>query len=246
MFGPEGIPLGVQWSIVAGAISTAGLLSMAAFGDWGKRNSSYFSAFAIGVLLVAILFHVIPESISYLPDAWKWMAGGFLGMSAIGFGLRHLSLNRGNGHGIAIGYASVIALGFHSFVDGLIYGATFCEDPFTGQVTTAGLLLHEFPEGVIAYFLARDSGFNNVRAMIWAFIAASLTTVGGAGVASLWVETVEKAPFGQMLGLTAGGLAYIIAFHLRPHASLTPKNRGYLVASAGVVVALAAVVFRHM
>lgn len=232
-------------SVAAAGVSTIGLLSMAALGDWGKRNSAYFSSFAIGILLVAVLFHLMPESLSHTPDAWKWMAGGFIGMSAFGFGLRMLSQSRRYGHGIAIGYASVIALGFHSFVDGLIYEATYSAEAFTGGLATAGLLLHEFPEGVIAYFLARDAGLDRVRSTIWAFIAASLTTVCGAVVATSFVGNVEKLPLGEMLGVTAGGLAYIMTFHLGPHASLTPNKRGYLVASAGVVIALAAVILRH-
>ncbi len=219
---------------------------MAALGDWGKRNSAYFSAFAIGVLLVAVLFHLTPESLSYSRSAWRWMIGGFLGMSILGFGLRLLSQNSRNGHGIAIGYASVIALGFHSFVDGLIYEATYSTEAFTGSLATAGLLLHEFPEGVIAYFLARDAGLDRIRSIVWAFIAASLTTIFGAIVASGFLGGPENVPIGPMLGLTAGGLAYIMAFHLGPHASLTPNKRGYFIASVGVVIALAAVVLRHM
>lgn len=236
---------GVLASLVAAAVSTAGLLSMAALGDWGKRNSAYFSAFAIGVLLVAVIFHLTPESLSYSRDAWRSILGGFLGMFVLGFGLRLLSHNRGNGHGIAIGYASIVALGFHSFVDGLIYEATYHAEVFTGSLATAGLLLHEFPEGVIAYFLARDAGLDQVRSIVWAFIAASLTTVAGAVIASSFIENVNALPLGPLLGLTAGGLSYIMVFHLGPHASLTPHKRGYLVASAGVVVALAAVILRH-
>ncbi|NWG92458.1 MAG: hypothetical protein HXY21_08115 [Parvularculaceae bacterium] len=245
MFEIAGIPPGVLASIAAALVSTVGLLSMAALGDWGKRNAAYFSAFAIGVLLVAVLFHLTPESLSYSRDAWRWMLGGFLGMLILGFGLRLLSQNSRNGHGIAIGYASVIALGFHSFVDGLIYEATYTAEAFTGSLATAGLLLHEFPEGVIAYFLARDAGLDRVRSIAWAFIAASLTTVAGAVVATGFVGDENSVPIGQMLGLAAGGLAYIMAFHLGPHASLTPNKRGYSVAAVGVVVAITAVVLRH-
>lgn len=236
---------GVLASLAAAAVSTAGLLSMAALGDWGKRHSAYFSAFAIGVLLVAVLFHLTPESLSYSPTAWRSILGGFFGMLFFGFGLRLLSHNSRNGHGVAIGYASIVALGFHSFVDGLIYEATYHAEVFTGSITTAGLLLHEFPEGVIAYFLARDAGLDRVRSAVWAFIAASLTTVAGAVIASAFIENVNALPLGPMLGLAAGGLIYIMVFHLGPHASLTPKKRGYLVASGGVAIALAALILRH-
>ena len=242
----EGIAPGVLASFVAALVSTAGLLSMAALGDWGKRNSAYFSAFAIGVLLVAVLFHLTPESLSYSPKAWRAIVGGFLGMFIFGYGLRLLSQNNKNGHGIAIGYASIVALGFHSFVDGLIYEATYHAEVFTGSLATSGLLLHEFPEGVIAYFLARDAGLDRIRSTVWAFISASLTTVAGAVIASAFIENVNALPLGPLLGLTAGGLIYIIVFHLGPHASLTPHRRGYLLASIGVVVALSALILSHI
>jgi len=236
---------GVLASFAAAVVSTLGLLSMAALGDWGKRNSAYFSAFAIGVMLVAVLFHLTPEALSYSRTAWRSVVGGFAGLLALGYGLRLLSQNSQRGHGIAIGYASIAALGFHSFVDGLFYEATYHAEFFTGSIATAGLLLHEFPEGVIAYFLARDAGLDKVRSTVWAFISASLTTIAGAVIASSFIENVDSLPLGSLLGLTAGGLLYIMVFHLGPHASLTPKKRGYLVASLGVIVALAALIFRH-
>lgn len=236
---------GVLASLAAGAISTAGLLSMAALGDWGKRNSSYFSAFAIGVLLVAVIFHVAPEALSYSIGSWRWIVAGLAGMFALGYGLRLLSHNARNRQGVAIGYASVVALGFHSFVDGLLYEASYHAEVFTGTIATAGLMLHEFPEGVIAYFLARDAGLDRVRSTIWAFIAASLTTVAGAVFATAYIEKLDASLLGPLLGLTAGGLTYIMVFHLGPHASQTPERRGYLTASSGVIVALAALVLRH-
>lgn len=246
VFESGAIPPGILASFGAAAVSSAGLLSMAALGDWGKRRSPYFSAFAIGVLLVAVIFHLIPESLDASLNNWRWIALGLFGMAAIGIGLRLISNTRLNGGVLAIGYASIAALGFHSFVDGLIYEATYLDEWFTGGLATAGLLLHEFPEGVIAYFLARDAGMNGAQSVAWAFIAASLTTVAGAVVASSFASGLSHAEVGPLLGLTAGTLLYIIIFHLGPHASATPARRGYAVASFGVIVALAALLFRHI
>jgi zinc transporter ZupT len=245
VIGDLDIPPGLLASIIAAGVSTAGLLSMAALGDWGRRNSAYFSAFAIGVLLVAVIFHLTPEALSYSPTAWKWMLIGFAVMLALGFGFRLFTRRSSSELGLAIGYASIIALGFHSFVDGLIYEATFHAEWFTGWLATIGLLLHEFPEGVIAFFLAREAGLTRNMSVFWAFVAASLTTIAGAAAAGVFIENVEAIPFGPMLAVAAGGLLYIMIFHLGPHASLTPKKRGYLMASFGVAVAMAALVFRH-
>lgn len=219
---------------------------MAMLGDWGKRNSSYFSAFAMGVLLVAVILHLGPEALVGSFSNWRWIAIGLCGMASIGVGLRLISTSQRVGHGLAIGYASIAALGFHSFVDGLIYEATYLDELFTGWLATAGLLLHEFPEGVIAYFLARDAGLNSPQSVAWAFITASLTTVAGAVVASGFAGDIAHADLGPLLGLTAGTLIYIMIFHLGPHASLTPKRRGYVVASLGVVVAVFAILFRQL
>lgn len=237
---------GLLAAFVAAVISAAGLLSMAALGDWGRRNSPYFSAFAIGVLLVAVIFHLAPEALSFTPDAINWIVAGFFAMVGVGMLLRLFTDNQRSLLGAAFGYASIIALGFHSFVDGLIYEATYHAEFFTGAIASLGLLLHEFPEGVIAYFLARRAGLSRPLSIWWAFVAASLTTIAGAYVATSYIERVRALPLGPLLGLAAGGLLYIIIFHLAPHASGTPKRRGYVMASIGVAVGLAAIVLHSL
>lgn len=243
MFGEVHIDYGLLASIAAACVSTAGLVSMALLGDWGRRNSSYFSAFAIGVLTVAVGFHLVPEAIESSPGAWKATLAGFGVMFVIGVALRFSNRGHNGSERVAFGYASILALGAHSFLDGVIYESSFHDHLFTGWISTLGLLLHEFPEGVIAFFLLREAGMGVRTAGFWAFIAASMTTIAGAIFASIFTDAL---PFSTLLGVTAGGLIYIIVFHLGPHARLTPEKRGYPVASLGVVIATAAVVLRSM
>ncbi|MFQ5562283.1 MAG: ZIP family metal transporter [Parvularculaceae bacterium] len=232
-------------SSIAAAISTAGLLSMAALGDWGRRNSPYFSSFAIGVLLVAVIFHILPQALSLSETAWRWGVAGFFAMTLIGATLRIAPQHRVKGADFAFGYASIIALGAHSFLDGVIYVTSFHEDVFTGGLAALGLLFHEFPEGVIAFFLLREAGMRTFAAIFWAFVAASVTTVAGTLLSAVFIGLAAETPLSAMLGATAGGLIYIIFFHLAPHAAKTPNGRGYPTASIGVVIALLAVIFRH-
>jgi len=236
---------GLLAAVIAAGVSTAGLLSMAALGDWGRRNSPYFSAFAIGVLLVAVMFHLTPEALSYSLDAWLWILIGLGGMAVIGLTLRTFTDRRVNGANLAFGYASIIALGTHSLLDGVIYQTSFHDEAFTGWLATFGLLLHEFPEGVIAFFLLREAGMSNGRAGFWAFVAASLTTIVGALASAYFIDLVPKLPYAALLGGTAGALIYIMVFHLGPHAFLTPNRRGYMMASVGIVIGIAAMVLRH-
>lgn len=239
---------GLTASLVAAAISTLGLITMAAIGDWGRRNSAYFSAFAVGMLMVAVLFHLIPEAIAQSPGSWRWVLAGFFGLTLVAVVLTALSRPRSDGPDLALGYASIIAVGSHSFMDGFIYELTFRkygvfdDSLFTGIVTTAGLMLHEYPEGVIAYFLLREAGMNAWRAGVWAFIVASLTTIAGAVGGKFLFDQVPVLEPSMMLALTAGGLIYLVLFHLGPHACLTPHRRGYVVAAAGVVLGLSAII----
>ncbi len=243
LFGVPHFDSGLIASIAAALVSTAGLLSMALLGDWGRRNSSYFSAFAIGVLLVAVTLHLAPEALEQSPKAWRAAAAGFVFMAVVGAALTITTRGKDAAAMTAFGFASIIALAFHSFLDGLIYQSSFHEHLFTGGVATAGLLLHEFPEGVIAFFLLRETGMSVSAASFWAFIAASVTTVAGALFASVFIGALS---FASLAGATAGALIYIMVFHLGPHACLVPDRRGYAVASLGVVIGVAAIVLRHL
>jgi zinc and cadmium transporter len=60
-------------------------------------------------------------------------------------------------------------IGFHSFIDGFVYSISFTVSFFTGFLATAGMVLHEFPEGIITYLLLVKSGFSERRAMMLAF-----------------------------------------------------------------------------
>jgi len=237
---------GLYAALIAAVVSTLGLISIMFFGDWGRRHSPYFSAFAVGFLLVAVFLHLIPEALSYSIDAWNWIGIGLGAMTFFGVILQMTSKRRLNGGDLAFGYASVFVLGAHSVLDGVIYVTTFQKEFFTGGLATFGLLLHEFPEGIIAYFLLRETGMASLSAGFLAFVTASVTTIVGAVATAIFIENVESIPFPAMMGLTAGGLIYIIFLHLAPHAALTPHRRGYLMAGIGVVVSLAAVIFKEL
>lgn len=246
MFGDSEVSGGLYAALVAAGVSTLGLVSIMFVGDWGRKNSPYFSAFAVGFLLVAVFFHLIPEALSYSPDAWNWIAIGLGAMTLFGVILRIVSRQRVDAGDLTFGYASVFVLGAHSVLDGVIYVTTFQKQFFTGGLATFGLLLHEYPEGIIAYFLLREAGLAPLASGFYAFITASVTTIVGALMTAYFIKNVEAIPFSALMGLTAGGLIYIIFLHLAPHASLTPHRRGYLMASIGVVIALAAVILREI
>ena len=246
MFG-EGIILnGLLASLVAAGMSTFGIFAMASFGQWAQRNSAFCSAFAVGLLTVGVLFHLIPEAASVSRSALSWVAAGFAAMVLIGIAVQAAVSRRPEGAALTFGYASIIGLAAHSFLDGAVYAASFQEEAFTGWLATSGLLFHEFPEGVIAFALLAQAGLPRLRAIVYAFIAAAVTTVAGTIFSLSLFSLAAKPPIAAMLGAAAGALVYVLIVHLGPHATRTPNKRGYDLAMFGVVVGSAALILQRL
>ena len=233
---------GLGASLLAAAISSAGILAVATAGDFARRNSVYFSAFAVGLLSVSVSFHLILEALDQSIYALSWVAGGFTIMVLLGIVVQIAVGRREENVALSFGYATIIALAAHSFLDGVIYAIAFQKQPFTGWLTTGALLVHEFPEGVIAYFLLAKAGLSQIRSIILAFLAAAVTTVAGAIAASTMLTLAIDPPMAAMMGSAAGALIYVLIFHLGPHGAEAPGKRGYAFAQFGVIVATAAII----
>ncbi len=246
MFGVFSQIDGFLASLTAAGVSTAGIITARSFGASAERNAGYFSAFAVGLLSVAVILHLIPETVAFSEGSIGWVFGGFAIMVLIGIAAQ-ASVNRsGDGAALLFGYATIIGLATHSFLDGIIYAAAFQDNAFTGWFATGGLLLHEFPEGIIAFFLLAQAGLSRVSAMALAFVAASGTTLAGNVLANLAIWLTTGPSMAAMTGAAAGALIYVQIVHLGPHASRAPKRRGYLAAQLGAAVGIAAIVLNNM
>jgi len=243
LFGDQHILDGLGASGLAAVIALFGVISMAALGARAHQLGAYLSAFAVGILSVAVLFNLLPQALDLSWDAWQWVFIGFSVMVLIGIAVHAGFGGRANSAALTFGYASIIALGAHSLLDGAIYAASFQEETFTGWFSVIGLLLHEYPEGVIAYFLLREAGLGTFSASTWAFLAAGATTVIGAiGAYAIFGFFLTDPPVAAMLGGAAGALFYVLIVHLGPQAAKTPNKRGYAAAAFGVIIGTLAVI----
>lgn len=237
---------GLIASLLAAAMSTLGVFAMASFSDWARRNTGYCSAFAVGLLSIGVMFHLIPEAMSLSKFALSWVAFGFMAMVLIGIAVQFAVSRQPEGAALTFGYASIIVLAVHSFLDGVIYAASFKEEAFTGWLATGGLLFHEFPEGVIAYALLAQAKLPKKRAMTLSIAAAAATTVAGALVGGFLFSLAKDLPIAAMLGGSAGALIYVLIVHLGPHAAASPDKRGYDFAMLGVVLGTAAIILQKL
>ena len=145
----------------------------------------------------------------------------------------------------AIGLVTMFGIGFHSFVDGVMYSVTFTVSFFTGVVAALGMVLHEFPEGIITYVLLLRSGFGDRKALVLALVSAAATTPLGTLMSYGLISNIDKLFLGNLMAGTAGALFYVGATHLLPMAEREPRKFSLVVLGAGVATALGITLGTH-
>jgi len=226
-------------SVFAAAVTTAGILTIRRFSGWGHRNTTYFICFAAGVLISASFLHLIPKALSMNSDAPIWLLVGFLGLYLFNRFLTVLVCHRDpEKKEYAIGLVPTVGIGFHSLIDGFIYSIAFTVSILTGYLATIGMVLHEFPEGIITFLLLVKGGFGERRAMLLAFIAAAATTPVGMLVSYPLIGRMQGPTLGALLSLSAGALIYVGATHLLPKAEQEQRKYSLVALAGGVLVAV--------
>jgi len=136
-----------------------------------------------------------------------------------------------------MGIIPMLGIGFHSFLDGVIYSVTFNVSIFTGVASAIGMVLHEFPEGIVTFVLLGRSGFSRRQAAIYAFLAVGLSTPLGIVVFYPFLNRIEPSTLGILLALSAGALIFVGATHLVP--AVERENRRYTLISLGTGILVA-------
>ena len=210
-------------------------------GDHGYRVGMAASAvgLAAGVLIAASFLHIIPKSFEMNPRASVWLLVGFLALHLFNRFLTAFVCEKNpEGNDYALGIVPMLGIGFHSLIDGFIYSVAFSVSIFTGFLATAGMVLHEFPEGIITYLLLVRGGLSERNALLLAFLAAAATTPAGMLISYPLIREIDPAALGALLALSAGALLYVGATHLLPRAEQEPKKFSLVALAGGVLIAV--------
>jgi zinc transporter ZupT len=226
-------------SILAAAFTTLGIYSIRHFKPWAERNSSYFVSFAAGVLIAASFLHIIPKSFAMNANSPAFLLAGFVALHLFNRFITAYVCGRNPNAQYAIGLVPMFGIGFHSFVDGIIYSITFAVSVFTGLLAGTGMVLHEFPEGIITYMLLLRSGFSDQKSLVLAVLAAALSTPFGTLVSFPFVSQISQPVLGALLAMSAGALVYVGATHLLPQAEQEQKRYSLVALGGGILVAVA-------
>ena len=225
-------------SVLACIVTTIGIYVINKFAKWGKKNIVYFMSFAAGVLISVSFMHIIPESFEMNKSAPIFLLVGFLALYLLNRFINMFRCGEKNCKRFVHGIIPALGIGFHSFIDGIIYAVTFNVSIFTGVLAAVGMVLHEFPEGIITFLLMIKGGFKKNKASLYAFLAAAITTPVGALVSWPIISKLTLPVLGILLSLSAGSLIYVGATHLLPEVQKEDKKFSLLALAAGIVVAI--------
>ena len=226
-------------SVTAASVTTIGIYVIRRYESWGRRNTAYFMCFAAGVLISASFLHLIPTSLSMNPQAPVYLLAGFFGLHLFNRFITAFVCERDpETAAYGIGVVPAVGIGFHSFIDGCVYSIAFTVSLFTGFLATMGMVLHEFPEGIVTYLLLIRGGFRERSALIIAFIAAALSTPVGMLVSYPLISHIDRSMLGALLSLSAGALVYVGATHLLPQAAQENKKYSLVALAGGILVAV--------
>jgi zinc transporter ZupT len=226
-------------SLLAAFVTAAGIFTIRRYALWGQRNVTGFMCFAAGVLIAAAFLHIIPRSFAMNDRAPGWLLAGFLSLLLFNRFVTAFVCERDpQRQDYAIGVVPMLGIGFHSFVDGTIYSVAFTVSILTGYLATLGMVLHEFPEGIITYLMLIRGGFSEHRAAMLAFLAAAATTPLGMLLSYPLISVIDRETLGALLALSAGALVYVGATHLLPRAEQEPRRFSLVALGGGVLVAV--------
>ena len=228
----------VLTSFLACAVTTIGIYVISKYEQWGREHSAYFMSFAAGVLISVSFMHIIPKSFEMNSTAPVFLLAGFLAIHLFNRFLDLYICHEYECADYAVGIIPMLGIGFHSFIDGVIYSVTFNVSILTGVLAAIGMVLHEFPEGIVTFVLLERGGFSRRKSAIYAFLAAAISTPLGTLVSYPFINNIKRSTLGIWLAVSAGALVYVGASHLLPAVERENKKYSVLALAAGVLVAI--------
>jgi zinc and cadmium transporter len=230
----------ISASSLACLVTTVGIYIISKYETWGNRHVVYFMSFAAGVLISVSFLHIIPKSFLMSGSASIFLLVGFMMLYFFNRFMNVFVCHDRDRANLSIGVIPMLGIGFHSFLDGMIYSVTFNVSIFTGVLAAIGMVLHEFPEGVVTFLLLERAGFSRKKSAIYAFLAAALSTPVGTLVSFPFISRIERPALGVLLAVSAGALVYVGASHLLP--AVEKENRRYTIISLGVGILIAVLI----
>jgi ZIP family zinc transporter len=235
----EALQAPLFFGLIAAFVTTLGLLAVALRSDWSLRYANLFGLAAAGMLTTMAFLHIVPEAFALSSNAPIWLTVGFFSGLILHYLINTLFPESEESNLPSEAITPILAIAIHSFIDGVVYAVTFAASFSAGVFAAVGLILHEFPEGVIAFAILRRHGVSNRNAFLFAFLAAAATTPLGVLISGPFMFGLGEEVLGSLFALSAGLLLFVATGPLMAPMRETKPTLGLAALSAGVVIAVA-------
>ena len=134
-------------SSLACLITTIGIIVISRYETWANENAVYFMSFAAGVLISVSFMHIIPKAFEMNISAPLFMLVGFFGLYLINRFMQAYICHKYQSTNYSFGLIPMLGIGFHSFLDGVIYSVAFNVSVFTGVLAVCRYGASRIPGG---------------------------------------------------------------------------------------------------
>jgi zinc and cadmium transporter len=209
-------------------VSLAGVVfAVGGFGRFLQRNLTYLATFAGGVFII-VAWHLAEEAV----HEGGWLIGvsavilGAALMESINFlfpAHHHHDVSHDHAHTPIDGRRVLLSDSLHNVGDGILLVGAFSMDIYVGIAATVGVLLHEFVQEISEFFVLKESGYTNARALTLNFIVSGSILIG---LLFAFFLASSEILLGILAGLAAGGFISVLLHDLLPHAVVSVKTHG--------------------
>jgi zinc and cadmium transporter len=210
----------IFFALFAGVSTIAGILIVSRNSDVAGRYSHFINSFAAGAILAIAMFHLLPEAAELTKNPFIFVMIGFMAFYILesflvihsGAEIHYTHTHRHDAK--AKGMTIFSGLLLHSLMDGIIIGVGFEVDYKIGLITSLGVILHEFPEGITS-FIVLSKRMDRKKSLLLSTGVAVATPVG-ALIAVFFLKDLPGPVIGKLLALAGGSFLYITASDLIP------------------------------
>lgn len=212
----------IIYSFIAGLSTIVGVYLVKYFENWTKRNSVYLISFAVGVLLATAFLKLLPEAINTQINWSFWILGTIIFLYLTEHSMIIHSCREEECEVHNMGVMSLLGIGFHSLIDGIIIGIAFQIGYAVGLIASFAVIFHEIAEGIFTYTLLIHDNIS--KSLFYSWLVALATPVG-AITAYFFTRGISDSSLGILLAIAAGSFIYIGASDLVP---ATHKKQAFL------------------
>lgn len=189
--------------------------------------------FAGGLMLAVVVFELIPESI----EKWNFKATlmfSFIGAITIIF-IDYVcgKINLAISRNEKMAFMVALGLMLHNFPEGVIMGCGFLSGGSLGLKMSVIIAIHDIPEGIAVAAPLMVSKVKVSKIMLYTFLTA-LPTAMGAWL-GVWVGSISPKVLGASLAFASGIMLYVVCGEMIPESN---KLWNGITSTVGVLVGI--------